>query len=156
MGALPEEISIGELAERSGVATSALRFYEDKGLLCSRRTAGNQRRYPRAMLRRVSVIRAGQQLGLPLSEIGLALDALPSNRTPSRRDWERMSRSWRQQLDDRIAALERLRDTLDGCIGCGCLSLDTCSLFNVDDAVARHGAGPRILMGDPATVPPGE
>jgi MerR family redox-sensitive transcriptional activator SoxR len=150
MNTLPDEITIGQLAARSGVATSALRFYEERGFITSRRTGGNQRRYQRSTLRRVSVIKAGQQLGLPLSEIEVALQALPDGRTPTRGDWQRMSRAWRKQLDQRIAALERLRDTLDGCIGCGCLSLDTCSLFNVDDAVAKNGSGPRILMGDPA------
>ena len=149
MSSLPAEITIGELAARSGVATSALRFYENKGLIHSRRSRGNQRRYERAMLRRVSVIKAGQQLGLPLEEIRRALDALPEGRTPNRQDWEHLSRQWRQELDARIAALERLRDLLDGCIGCGCLSLDTCSLFNRGDSVAQYGSGPRILLGDP-------
>lgn len=145
---LRDEITIGELAARSGVATSALRYYEDRGLIASRRTSGNQRRYPRATLRRVSVIKAAQQLGLSLDEIARAMEALPDRRTPNRRDWERMSRSWRRLLDERIAALERLRDTLDGCIGCGCLSLDTCALFNQDDVLAARGPGPRILLGE--------
>ena len=145
---LPEEITIGELAARSGLATSALRYYEERGLIASRRTSGNQRRYARATLRRVSVIKAAQQLGLPLDEIGRALETLPDGRAPSRRDWERMSRRWRRTLDGRIVALERLRDTLDGCIGCGCLSLDTCALFNRDDALAVRGPGPRILLGE--------
>lgn len=152
--ALPEEVTIGDLAARSGLATSALRYYEDRGLIEARRTSGNQRRYSRATLRRVSVIKAAQQLGLSLEEIGSAMEALPDRRTPSRKDWERMSKRWRRTLDERIAALERLRDTLDGCIGCGCLSLDTCSLFNQEDAVAAAGPGPRILMGD-ASVGPG-
>ena len=121
---------------------------EDRGLIASRRTSGNQRRYPRATLRRVSVIKAAQQLGLSLDEIARAMEALPDRRTPNRKDWERMSRSWRRLLDERIAALERLRDTLDGCIGCGCLSLDTCALFNQDDVLAARGPGPRILLGD--------
>ncbi len=153
MTALADEITIGELAARSGVATSALRFYESKGLIASRRTSGNQRRYDRATLRRVSVIKAGQRLGLPLDEIAGALETLPDGRTPNRRDWQRLSRSWRQQLDERITALERLRDTLDGCIGCGCLSIPNCALFNHDDGVASKGAGPRILYGDDAALP---
>jgi MerR family transcriptional regulator, redox-sensitive transcriptional activator SoxR len=143
-----DEITIGELAARSGVAASALRFYEERGLIHSRRTAGNQRRYERAMLRRVAVVKAAQQLGVPLEEIGRALDQLPHGRVPRRRDWERLSRAWRERLDRRIAALERLRETLDGCIGCGCLSLDRCALFNRDDGLAARGAGPRILLGD--------
>lgn len=148
MGALADEITIGELAERSGVATSALRFWEEKGLIASRRTTGNQRRYQRATLRRVAVIRAGQQVGLSLDEIAAALASLPDGRTPNRRDWQRMSRAWRGALDERIDALVQLRDTLDGCIGCGCLSLDTCGLFNPGDVMADRGPGPRILLGD--------
>jgi MerR family redox-sensitive transcriptional activator SoxR len=151
---LPGEITIGELAARSGLATSALRYYEERGLISSHRTSGNQRRYPRATLRRVSVVQAAQQLGLSLDEIGAALDALPDRRTPNRKDWERLSKRWRHQLDERIAALELLRGRLDGCIGCGCLSLDTCALFNAGDALAARGPGPRILLGD-AGIGPG-
>ena len=120
MSALPDELSVGQLAARSGVATSALRFYEEQGLISSARTAGNQRRYPRAVLRRLAVIRAAQALGLPLADIRSALDALPDRRTPTKQDWERLSRSWRSRLEERIAYLERLRDDLPGCIGCGC------------------------------------
>ena len=162
MSGLPEEITIGELAGRSGVAASALRFYEEKGLIWSRRTSGNQRRYPRATLRRVSVIKAGQTLGLPLAEIAEALASLPDARDPNKRDWQRLSKAWQGQLNERIASLERLRDTLDGCIGCGCLSLEVCALFNQNDVVAEQGPGPRILMATdqpafvwPARPPPG-
>jgi MerR family redox-sensitive transcriptional activator SoxR len=141
-------LTIGELAERSGVATSALRFYEDKGLIASQRTSGNQRRYNRAMLRRVALIRAAQRVGVPLRDVAEALASLPYDRTPSKNDWERLSRRWRSQLDEQIDALVELRDDLTGCIGCGCLSLRTCSLFNPDDAAAKLGSGPRYLLGD--------
>lgn len=141
-------LTIGELAERSGVATSALRFYEDKGLIASQRTSGNQRRYNRAMLRRVALIRAAQRVGVPLREVAEALASLPYDRTPRKNDWERLSRRWRSQLDEQIDALVELRDDLTGCIGCGCLSLRTCSLFNPDDAAAKLGSGPRYLLGD--------
>lgn len=142
---MPDELTIGELAHRSGVAASALRFYEDRGLISSRRNPGGQRRYERATLRRVAVIRAAQGVGLSLEEIRTALAALPSGRTPNARDWERLSKTWRRRLDDRIGELERLRDRLTGCIGCGCLSLATCRLLNPADAVAAEGAGARYL-----------
>jgi MerR family redox-sensitive transcriptional activator SoxR len=142
---LPDLITIGELAERSGVTASALRFYESQGLIASVRTSGNQRRYPRAVLRRVAVVRAAQQLGLTLEEIRAALDSLPDGRTPTRGDWQRLSRQWRARLDARIRDLEKLRDDLGGCIGCGCLSLQVCALFNPDDGVAREGPGARLL-----------
>jgi MerR family redox-sensitive transcriptional activator SoxR len=142
---LPDLITIGELAERSGVTASALRFYESQGLIASVRTSGNQRRYPRAVLRRVAVVRAAQQLGLTLEEIRAALDSLPDGRTPTRGDWQRLSRQWRARLDARIRELEKLRDDLGGCIGCGCLSLQVCALFNPDDGVAREGPGARLL-----------
>lgn len=148
--ALPPTITIGELAERSGIAPSALRFYESKGLIESERTAGNQRRYRRATLRRVSIIRAAQTVGLSLEEIGAALESLPHGKDATARDWERMSRAWRRQLDQRIDALEELRDDLSGCIGCGCLSLQRCALFNQGDAASRLGPGPRYLLGDRA------
>ena len=148
MPALPDRITIGELAARSGVATSALRFYEDRRLIAAERTAGNQRVYPRPTLRRVAFIRAAQEVGLTLDEIGAALATLPADRTPLKRDWERLSRVWRDRLDDRITELERLRDKLTGCIGCGCLSLKTCRLLNRDDRVADNGAGARYLLGD--------
>lgn len=141
-------LTIGELAERSGVATSALRFYEDKGLISSQRTSGNQRRYNRAMLRRVALIRAAQRVGVPLRDVAEALASLPYDRTPRKDDWERLSRRWRSRLDEQIDALVELRDDLTGCIGCGCLSLRTCSLFNPDDAAAKLGSGPRYLLGD--------
>ena len=148
MPALPTSLTIGDLAARSGVRTSGLRFYESRGLITSHRTAGNQRRYSRGMLRRVAVIRAAQLLGLTLEEIATALSRLPEARTPNRRDWERLSSTWRGLLDGRIAELEALRDRLSGCIGCGCLSLESCSLFNPDDRAADRGAGARYLVGD--------
>ncbi len=141
------ELTIGELAERSGVATSAIRYYEDRGLLWSRRTTGNQRRYERAMLRRLAFIRTAQRVGLTLEEIEEALATLPSNRTPTKADWTRLSRAWRPRLDEQIARLERLRDTLDSCIGCGCLSLRRCNLSNPGDIVADRGPGPVLLEG---------
>ncbi len=148
MPALSNNLTIGDLAARSGVRTSALRFYESRGLISSQRTAGNQRRYARETLRRVAVIRAAQILGLTLEEIDSALTRLPGARTPNRRDWERLSVTWRNLLDGRITELEALRDKLSGCIGCGCLSLESCSLFNPDDSAANRGAGARYLMGD--------
>jgi MerR family redox-sensitive transcriptional activator SoxR len=145
---LPAQITIGELAQRTGVATSALRFYESAGLIASERTSGNQRRYNRSTIRRVSVIRAAQACGLSLDEISAALATLPRDRVPLKRDWERMSAAWQSQLDTRIAGLQALRADLASCIGCGCLSLSKCSLFNRRDAAARLGSGPRYLMGD--------
>ena len=144
--------TISEVAARSGVAPSALRFYEEKGLISSRRTSGNQRRFERAILRRVAVIRAAQRIGIPLATIGDALGTLPDERTPTRRDWERLSRQWREDLDARIAELELLRKRLASCIGCGCLSLKNCALFNPADRAARRGPGPRYLMGDKPDV----
>ena len=141
-------LTIGELASRAGVATSALRFYETKGLIQSERTDGNQRRYPRATLRRVAVIRAGQEVGLSLSEISDALQHLPYDKTPNRSDWARLSESWRGRLDRQIAELMALRDDLTGCIGCGCLSLTTCAILNPGDAASRFGTGARYLLGD--------
>lgn len=139
------ELTPGELAERGGVAVSALHFYERQGLIRSRRTAGNQRRYPREMLRRVAFIRVSQRVGIPLAEIKAALDTLPEGRTPGRDDWARLSARWRDDLDARIEQLVRLRDDLTGCIGCGCLSLDRCALFNPEDRLGEQGAGPRLL-----------
>jgi MerR family transcriptional regulator, redox-sensitive transcriptional activator SoxR len=141
-------LTIGELSARTGVAPSALRFYESEGLITSWRTSGGQRRYARETLRRVSFTRIAQQVGLSLGDIRDALASLPANRTPNRRDWERLSSSWRPQLDERIRLLERLRDDLSGCIGCGCLSLSTCPLYNPDDVLAAKGPGARILLGD--------
>ena len=143
-----EFLTIGEAAKRAGVATSVLRFYESRGLIESVRTAGNQRRFARAELRRISLIRAAQNLGLSLQEIGAALDALPGDRVPAKADWARLSRSWQARLDQRIEALRRLRDDLTGCIGCGCLSLKSCALVNAGDEASRRGAGPRYLLGD--------
>jgi MerR family redox-sensitive transcriptional activator SoxR len=141
------ELTIGELSERSGVATSAIRFYEDRGLVGSRRTTGNQRRYPRVTLRRLAFIRTAKRVGLSLEEIAEALATLPSNRTPTKADWTRLSRTWRPRLDSQIRELERLRDTLDSCIGCGCLSLQRCKLSNPDDVVALRGPGAVFLEG---------
>jgi MerR family transcriptional regulator, redox-sensitive transcriptional activator SoxR len=141
------ELSVGQLSARSGVAISALHFYEAEGLISARRTQGNQRRYPRETLRRVAFIRAAQRVGIPLRGIKQALDGLPDNRTPDRRDWARLSAAWRHDLDDRIAQLERLRDRLAGCIGCGCLSIDHCRLTNPDDRLGTRGPGARILSG---------
>ena len=135
----------GELADRSGVAVSALHFYEREGLIDSRRTAGNQRRYARATLRRVAFIRTSQRVGVPLAQIREALSTLPSGRTPTKKDWTRLSRHWRTELDHRIAQLEKLRNTLDDCIGCGCLSLKACALRNDDDHLSEEGSGARIL-----------
>jgi MerR family redox-sensitive transcriptional activator SoxR len=134
-------LTIGELSRRSGVAPSALRFYEDQGLIFSLRTTGNQRRYERSTLRRVAFVRAAQRVGLSLEEITSALATLPGGRTPSRADWARLSHDWRPRIEQQIERLERLRDKLDGCIGCGCLSLETCSLQNPDDVVAARGPG---------------
>lgn len=138
-------LTIGQLAARSGVATSALRYYEERGLIASRRTAGNQRRYRQAELRRVAFIRSAQRVGLTLDEIEEALATLPRGRTPTKADWSRLSRSWRPRLDEQIARLERLRDRLDGCIGCGCLSLRRCALQNPDDEAAPRGPGAVFL-----------
>jgi MerR family transcriptional regulator, redox-sensitive transcriptional activator SoxR len=144
-----EELTIGALAARSGVAPSALRFYEAEGLIASRRTSGNQRRYERATLRRVAFVQAGRAAGIPLASIRGVLAALPGDRTPTRRDWERVSRGWRDDLGRRIAILEALRDRLSTCIGCGCLSIDRCDLLNPDDEAAGLGAGAHYLRRDP-------
>ncbi|MFC7219838.1 redox-sensitive transcriptional activator SoxR [Streptomyces polyrhachis] len=150
MTALPSssarELTIGEVAARSGVAVSALRFYEREGLVRSRRTGGNQRRYGRDTLRRVAFVRASQRVGIPLAEIREALALLPDGRTPTREDWARLSAGWRAELDERIRRLERLRDNLGECIGCGCLSLDRCALANPQDRMGeRYGPGARGL-----------
>lgn len=145
---LPAQITIGDLGRRTGVATSALRFYEAQGLITSDRTEGNQRRFHRSAIRRVSVIRAAQACGLSLDEIAAALAALPSDRVPLKRDWERMSAAWQRKLDERIGGLQALRQQLTSCIGCGCLSLQNCKLVNRTDAAARLGTGPRYLLGD--------
>jgi MerR family transcriptional regulator, redox-sensitive transcriptional activator SoxR len=145
-----DELTIGELARRSGVSRSALRFYEEQGLIRARRTDGNQRRYERAMLRRIAFIQAGKAAGIPLRRIHAALATLPENRIPTRRDWERLSKRWRQDLDARIATLEALRGRLSTCIGCGCLSIDKCELLNPDDEAAALGAGAHYLERDRA------
>ena len=143
-----EWLSIGDVATRTGVAPSALRFYEQEGLVRSDRTDGGQRRFHRESLRRIAFIRIAQRVGLTLDEVRDALSSLPEGRTPTKADWAKLSRSWRPQLDEQIAVLVRLRDELTSCIGCGCLSLRTCSLYNPDDAAAALGAGPRYLLGD--------
>lgn len=130
-------LSIGEISQRTGVATSALRFYEGIGLISSQRTTGNQRRFQRAIIRRVAVIKAAQRAGIPLDEIGRAMSTLPADRAPTRDDWERFSRSWKQDLERRIGQLTRIKDDLTGCIGCGCLSIENCALFNPDDELAE-------------------
>ncbi len=141
-----EELSVGQLSARSGVAVSALHFYEAQGLVSARRTSGNQRRYPRETLRRVAFIRASQQVGIPLRSIKDALDGLPNSRTPNRDDWTRLSAAWRAELEQRISRLEHLRDRLTGCIGCGCLSLERCKLTNPDDALGAGGPGAQRLF----------
>jgi MerR family transcriptional regulator, redox-sensitive transcriptional activator SoxR len=141
-----ELLTIGDFAARSGVAPSALRYYEREGLLRSTRTTGNQRRYRRSELRRVAFIRIAQQIGVSLEEIREALAALPENRTPTKADWSRLSARWRRRLEERITLMERLRDQLTGCIGCGCLSMQRCKLVNPDDTLAAAGPGPRNLL----------
>jgi len=148
MGA--DELSVGDVARRSGVAVSALHFYEAKGLIHSHRSGGNQRRYGRDTLRRIAIIRAAQRVGMPLATIREALASLPEARTPTRRDWSRLSSAWRDELDGRINELIQMRDTLDDCIGCGCLSLDRCRLANPGDVLGEEGAGPRRWEGEPS------
>ncbi|WP_370186066.1 redox-sensitive transcriptional activator SoxR [Aeromicrobium sp.] len=131
-----------QVAERSGVAVSALHFYESRGLITATRTTGNQRRYGRDVLRRLAFVQFSQRLGIPLAEIGEALATLPDDRVPTKRDWTRLTSRWRADLDARIARLQALRDDLDGCIGCGCLSLRSCSVYNHDDELGRRGPGP--------------
>ena len=143
-----DELTIGELSDRSGVAHSALRFYEAQGLLRAHRTSGNQRRYDRATLRTVALIQAGRAAGIPLEEIRAAVETLHSLRTPNRRDWERLSRGWRADIDERIATLQALRTRLTTCIGCGCLSIDRCTLLNPDDEAATLGPGAHYLRRD--------
>lgn len=137
--------TVGKVSERSGVSVSTLHFYERKGLIKSDRNAGNQRRYRQDILRRVSVIKAAQKLGISLAEIEQAFLTLPNSRTPTQEDWQRLSAQWQQSLDARIAALTKLRDNLDGCIGCGCLSMKKCPLYNPDDKLAQKGSGPVLL-----------
>ena len=142
-------LTVGEVAKRSGVLVSTLHFYEAKGLISSQRSEGNQRRYGRAVLRRVAFIRVAQRVGIALAEIAVALDTLPRTAAPSRTDWEQLSTAWRAQLDERMVQLKKLRDTLDDCIGCGCLSIDRCRLRNPYDTLAAHGPGPQRLLVKP-------
>jgi MerR family redox-sensitive transcriptional activator SoxR len=145
---LPEFLSIGEVAERTGVSVSALRFYEAEGMVAPTRSAGGQRRFARDALRRIAFIRVAQRVGLTLDEIRAALATLPDQRTPTAADWARLSRAWKAGLDERIRLLECLRDDLSSCIGCGCLSLQACRLYNPDDRAHALGQGPRYLLGD--------
>jgi MerR family transcriptional regulator, redox-sensitive transcriptional activator SoxR len=144
----PELLTIGAISERTGVAPSALRFYEDQGLIHTTRSAGGQRRYAREVVRRVSFIRVAQRVGLRLDEIREALASLPDNRTPTAKDWDRLATSWRPRIDAQIHMLERLRDRLAGCIGCGCLSLGYCKILNPDDKAGLRGPGPRYILDD--------
>lgn len=139
-------LSIGEVANRTGLAVSAIRYYDDEGLVAARRTPGGKRMFLRSDIRRLSFILIAQQLGFSLEEIRAQLKQLPLERTPNKRDWEKISRGFRAHLDARIGMLERLRDRLDGCIGCGCLSLDTCKLYNPEDKASRAGTGPRLVL----------
>jgi MerR family redox-sensitive transcriptional activator SoxR len=143
-----DQLTIGELVARSGVPPSALRFYEAEGLISATRTSGNQRRYERATLRRIALVQAGRAAGIPLARIRAALDTLPSDRTPTRRDWDRLARSWRADIDRRISTLQALRDRLTTCIGCGCLSIDRCTLLNPEDEAAAEGPGAHSLHQD--------
>ena len=145
---MQHSLSVGDVARRSGVAVSALHFYEAKGLIRSDRTSGNQRRYDRTVLRRIAVIRVAQDLGLSLTRIADALSTLPADAAPGRDDWTRLSAQWRGEIDDRIARLQQLRDGLTNCIGCGCLSTGHCPLRNPDDRLAAEGSGPRLLLGE--------
>ena len=142
---MTSELSVGEVARRSGVAISAIHFYETKGLVTSWRNAANQRRYPREALRRVSIVKVAQRLGIPLASIKAALDSLPKGRTPTDQDWRKLSARWHAELDARIAKLSRLRDQLTGCIGCGCLSMHSCPRRNPLDEVAAQGPGPQCI-----------
>ena len=153
---MPELLTIGEVSKRSGVASSALRFYEERGLIASEREGSGHRRYPRSVLRRIAFIVFAQRVGLTLDEIDRELAKLPGDRVPNKRDWSRLSAGWSARIDDRIAELERLKRGLTECIGCGCLSLDRCRLANPDDRAAGKGPGPRYWMGDaPARPRPG-
>jgi MerR family transcriptional regulator, redox-sensitive transcriptional activator SoxR len=143
---MARELTIGELSARSGVSQSALRFYERKGLIAAERSHGNQRRYPRVTLRRVALVQAGKAAGIPLERIRAALDTLPAGRSPGKREWERLSRTWAAELDERIETLTAIRGRLTTCIGCGCLSLKTCALLNPGDQAALLGPGARYLV----------
>ncbi|MEM9627940.1 MAG: redox-sensitive transcriptional activator SoxR [Pseudomonadota bacterium] len=141
-------LSIGELADRTGLAVSAIRYYEAEGLVAAARNAGGHRRFRRSDIRRLSFVLIAQQFGFSIEQIRTQLQTLPDERTPTKKDWAKISRGFRRTLDAKLATLERLRDHLDGCIGCGCLSLQRCRLYNPDDRARRHGAGPRYLLGD--------
>ncbi len=143
-----EGLSIGDMAARTGLAVSAIRYYEDEGLIAPWRNAGGRRRYQRADIRRLSFVMVAQQFGFSLAQIKVELDRLPRHRAPSKADWARISTGFRETLDARIETLTRMRDTLDSCIGCGCLSLEACALYNPADRAATNGTGPRYLMGD--------
>ncbi len=146
---MSERISIGQVAERTGLSISAIRFYETQGLVHPARNAGGQRRYLRSDIRRLSFVLIAQQLGFSMKDIHECLASLPDERTPTKADWAKISRGFRRELDARIAMMQRMRERLDGCIGCGCLSLKNCTLYNPEDRAWRRGAGPRYLLGDP-------
>jgi MerR family redox-sensitive transcriptional activator SoxR len=146
---VPASLTIGEVSRRSGVASSALRYYEERGLIASERAGSGHRRYQRPVLRRVAFIVFAQRVGLTLEEIAAELRKLPPDRAPTRRDWSRLTKTWSARIDERIAELERLKAGLTGCIGCGCLSLERCKLANPDDRAAKFGPGPRYWVGDP-------
>ncbi len=141
-----KELSVGDVARRSGVAVSTVHFYETRSLIASRRTGGNQRRYGRDVLRRIAVIRVAQEVGIPLTDIAATLNSLPGGRTPTREDWTLLSSAWRDDLDRRVEQLKKLRDGLSDCIGCGCMSIDKCPLRNPEDRLARQGSGARRLI----------
>jgi MerR family redox-sensitive transcriptional activator SoxR len=148
-----EDLPVGQLADRSGVAISTLHFYERQGLITSRRTSGNQRRYQRDTLRRVALIRIAVRVGIPLANVAAVLALLPDGRTPTRRDWQRISQCWQAELDQRIRHLQQLRDDFTDCVGCGCLSIDRCRLANPYDQLSTHGPGPRRLLEQDRATP---
>lgn len=150
------QLTIGEVAERAGVSVPTVRFYEARGLITSVRTAGNQRRFPRHVLRRLAFVAAAQRVGLSLEQIGASLATLPADRAPTRREWTRLSATWQRQVAERIAQLQALQETLDGCIGCGCLSLRLCALYNRDDVAAGEGTGSRWLREATGVRAPGD
>lgn len=150
----PELLTIGSVASRTGLAVSAIRFYEEHGLVTSERASSGHRRFERSVIRRLSFIRICQKLGYSLNEIRAQLEHLPAGRAPTEADWTRMATAFRSEIDERIAGLEQLREKVDGCIGCGCLSLERCSIWNSDDVAASYGPGPRWLVGDSPTASP--
>lgn len=149
-----EGLPIGKLAERTGLSVSAIRFYETRGLVTAARNAGGQRRFDKSAIRKLSFVMIAQRLGFSIVEIGQQLNSLPKKRAPTQRDWTRISRQFRQELEQRIEAMTNLRDRLDGCIGCGCLSLKKCSIYNPDDMASSKGTGPRYLLGDKPVARP--